>query len=618
VNKSLSHISDLKEKIKDFPKSPGVYLMKDSKGKIIYVGKAKNLKSRVNQYVNFSDKRYQIKFLMERVRQIDFLITASEKEALILENSLIKKHKPRYNVFLKDDKTFIGLKLTVQDDFPRLLETRKYRTDKSKYYGPFTDGYGMRDVKNFIYQNFQLRTCSDHEFNSRERPCLEYQIGRCSAPCVGYVDQKTYAQQTETIHHFLSGKDKELQKSLKSEMKRLSDNEEFEEAGKIKKLLDNIDGLLERQHVAALKSDVMDVIVTKRENKRLGVATLMVRNFQLIDSRYQFFENLGDDDDFLESFILQSYPEGSFIPKTILSDQKMEGQEALIDILSERAGFQVNVENPQRGEKLKLIKLAHENLITHLSKDKSETESFENALEELQDKLHLKNIPVTMECFDISNISGKNAVGSMVRFENGKPDKSFYKKFKIQELDTPDDFAMMHQVLSRRFSKSTDGWEHPHLLVVDGGKGQLSQAIKIVNDLSLKNIDIIGIAKGSGQGARAKGLWEGKKEDEIYLPGRKNPVILKRGSLALQILQNLRDESHRFAITYHRKLREKTMTKSWLDDIPGIGPSKKRALLKEFGSLEKIANASLEELGNIKGVTKELAERIKSPLLQKR
>ena len=606
----------LQEKTKSFPKGPGVYLMKEGSGRIIYVGKASNLRSRVRQYFSGKDSRYQISFLMARVSDIDFLETKTAREALLLENSLIKKHKPRYNVFLKDDKMYQGLKLPVQEKFPRLLTTRKLKKDGSLYFGPFTSSDKLYQVKEFIDQYFQLRTCSDHEFQNRERPCLEYQIKRCSAPCVNYVNQEQYHAQIEQVRLFLEGKNKELKKQVQSKMNKAAETEEFEDAARYRDLLQAMDVILQNQNVTQLSFEFVDVIVFERRDKHMGVAVLMVRNAQLIDSKYYVFQSYEEDSDFLENFITQKYTADSFIPKQIFLGNDLENTDVIEQVLSERAERSVQVLSPKRGDKKKLVDLAFQNLNSHFSKEQQKSEEVSKALQELQDKLHLQNYPHRMECFDISNISGKDAVASMVVSVEGEAHKSDYKKFKIRITDEPNDFLMMTEVLSRRFKKSKAGWVLPDLLVVDGGKGQLSQAVQVLKDLNITGVDIVGIAKGQGQGARAKGLWDEKKEDDIYLVGRKNPVNFKRGSKALMLLQNLRDESHRFAITYHRKLREKRSQASVLDQIPGVGPKIKAALLKTFGSVEGLCQASVDEIQSVKGVSRTVAEMIKklSPL----
>jgi excinuclease ABC subunit C len=599
----------LLQKVQSFPRSPGVYLMKDKQGLIIYVGKAKNLRQRVRQYFSNHDERYQISFLMKRLCEIDFLQTSNEKEALLLENSLIKKHKPKYNIFLKDDKTYLGLKVNVKHKFPRIFPTRHIKKDGSNYYGPFTSADSLRKVKEFIDLYFKLRTCSDHELNNRTRPCLEYQIKRCSAPCVGYVDKTQYLNQIEQVSLFLEGKNSSLQKMVTAQMRTCAENEEFEEAGRLRDLLGNMASVLEEQKVTQLSFDFMDVLAIMRKDEKMGVAVMMIRDAKLIDSRYYVFRSFEEDEEFLNGFMTQYYSNHAFIPKEIIVPLAIEAN-SLEELLKERAGYKVSIRRPMRGEKKDLLTLAQQNLESHFLKKQVSEQRQQEILGDLQIKLHLQQLPARMECYDISNISGKHAVASMVTFVDGQKHKAAYKRFKIKLTDTPNDFAMMKEVLDRRFRKREKSWQWPELVVVDGGKGQLGMALKVLEELNVTGVDVIGIAKGKGDGARAKGIWKDKKNEEVYLPGRKNPVILRDNSPELMLLQNLRDEAHRFAITYHKKIRDKALTKSWLDEIEGIGPQKKQKLIQVFGTPQKVAEASKKELMQVKGVTETLAKVI--------
>ncbi len=563
--------------------------MKDSKGLVIYVGKAKNLKSRVRQYFTGHDKRAQIDFLMARVKEIDFLQTNTETEALLLENSLIKKHKPRYNLFLKDDKTYLGLKLTVQEDFPRLLTTRRVKKDGATYFGPFTSSDSLRQVKEFINKYFLLRTCSDHEFNLRKRPCLEFQIKRCSAPCVDYVTEKEYQKQIDEVLLFLKGKSKDLKKVVKARMHEASKCEQFEEAARLRNLLQSMDLVLEGQNVTQLSFDFVDVIAMQREGNRVGVAVLMVRESKLIDSRYHVFKSLEDDEAFLHNFIVQYYTEKSFIPKEILVATEIKKKKILEDVLCERMGYKVKIRLPKRGEKKSVLNIAKQNLKSHFEKTRKDEGESQKALESLKKKLHLKKIPKRIECYDVSNISGKYAVASLVTFVDGKKKPDAYKKFKIRQLDSPNDYAMLKEVFERRFKRKEKGWAYPDLVLVDGGKGQLAQVKKVFEELDIQGIDYISIAKGAlssrsslnvipakagiqkgikrldpclrrddnnGIIRQTVGRGKGVIEDVVYLPNRKNPVKFKPGSKELFLLQRIRDEAHRFAIMYHRKLRD--------------------------------------------------------------
>lgn len=609
-------MDQLKQNILDqvmhFPSSPGVYLMKDKDLKIIYVGKAKNLRARVRQYFGQNDTRYQVQFLMERVSQIDFLVTTNEKEALLLENSLIKKHKPRYNVFLKDDKTYQGLKITITHKYPQLLTSRKIKKDGAHYFGPFTSSDSLYKVKEFIDQHFQLRTCSDFEFSQRTRPCLEYQIKRCSAPCVGYVDAEQYKNQIQDVEFFLNGRSKHLQKLIEQRMILAAGEERFEDAARHRDLLQSMSQILEGQQVAQLAFDFIDVIALTRDATRIGVAVLMVRDNQLIDSKYRVFESMESNEEFLENFIIQYYNAESYIPKQIVANTELHDVSVVKAVLAERAGRTVDVSLAKRGDKMKLMELALENLKTHFHQRELKQKRRIDALEALQKQLGLSRLPDSIECYDISNISGQHAVASMVTFVNGEKFSEGYRKFKIRTVEGPNDFAMLHETLSRRLKRHEGLWRWPDLIVVDGGKGQLNKVLQVLEELNITGIDVISIAKGKGEGARAKGAWQNKKEEEIYLPQRKNPVLLRRGSAELLLLQEIRDESHRFAIQFHRQLRDAAMTSSSLDDIKGLGKKIKQDLLKKFGSLDGLLEASDDELLLVSGVTKSIISQLRT------
>ncbi len=546
-------MSSLPEKISKFPTTPGVYIMKGEGDKIIYVGKAKNLRTRVRQYFGDHDGRYQVSFLMKRVHDIDILITHTEKEALLLENSLIKKHKPRYNIFLKDDKSYVSLKLTTHHPFPSLTVTRKIRKDGSLYFGPYSSAMACRETVDFIYRHFRLRTCSDRELMNRSRPCLEYQIQRCTAPCVNYITQDQYADQVEQVRLFLSGKNEDLMQKIKLSIKEFSQKEAFEEAARLRDLLMSIEETLEKQRVVRHGGLHQDLIAFHREGKKVALALLTVRDGTLIDSRTFVLDSLEEDALMLEHFLSQYYLGEVFIPDEILVSLPLDDTHALTDLLTDKRGKKVGLRMPQKGDKKELLDLAYQNAKSHFVRSVQKEVQVQEALDLLKQRLELPQVLHRIECYDISNISGKMATGSRVTFIDGVPDKKFYRHYKIRLKSEPDDYAMMREVLTRRFQSEDP---HPDLLIVDGGKGQLKVALQVLQEASLSSIPVMGVAKGSGQGARAKGLWEGKKEEEIYLPHRKNAVIFKKGSPELMLLQRIRDEAHRFALKYHRKLRD--------------------------------------------------------------
>ncbi|MDO8518641.1 MAG: excinuclease ABC subunit UvrC [Deltaproteobacteria bacterium] len=580
---------ELKAKIEEFPNSPGVYLMKDAQGKVIYVGKAVNLKARVKSY--FSKEallRYQIQFLMKRVEAIDTLLCGTEKEALLLENSLIKKHRPRYNVSLKDDKTYVSLKLSLNHPFPALTVTRKIKKDGAAYFGPYSSAAAVRSTVDFIYRNFQLRTCSDSEIKNRARPCLEYQIHRCQAPCVGYIGQKDYAGLIARVKLFLEGKDLELIREVGKKMQKASEAEHFEEAAKLRDLLNNIQETLEKQRVVRHTGRHRDVVFLHRPGKKGIAAFLHYREGVLVDSRYFLVDGLEEDSELMEKIVSGHYLGPAFIPDEIIVSVPFEGVKALEELLGERKGKKVSILATQKGEKKEALELAARNASAQYDRLIKKEFQVAETLEALQAALGLPQAPHRIECYDVSNPSGKKATASRVVFIDGTPNKNEYRHYRIRMEEEPNDYAMMKEVLGRRFKGNKKDIEKSPLppffkggkfqrgvsreelstppfekggwggilVVIDGGKGQLNAALEVLKEAGLEAIPVIGIAKGHGPGARAKGLWKEKKEEEIWLPGRKNPLILRRGSPELMLLQRVRDEAHRLAIKYHRKLRD--------------------------------------------------------------
>lgn len=550
---------ELSEKIRCFPAKPGVYWMKDGRERVLYVGKAKNLRARVKAYFGRETKeRYQIAFLMKRTVDIEFLVTDTEKEALLLENTLIKKHNPRYNVFLKDDKNYTSLKINVGHEFPGLFVTRTVTKDGSLYFGPFSSGLALRETVDLLTRHFQLRTCSDHEFANRSRPCLEYQIGRCSAPCVGKISPETYRGRIESARLFLQGSQKELIHKLKSEMKMASENLQYESAARFRDLIRHCEMTLEKQKVVRHDGKDYDAIGFSESEGRLVFCVLQVRGGSLIDRQHFIFAKallLGED--FLSQFLLQFYRLLIDLPPEILIPKTVRDAKTISEILEERGGHRVRIHRPLRGPKKKMSELAKANAAEWA---KTKIDRFENVVAPLQKKLRLVVLPERIECVDISNLQGGNAVGSIVAFEDGKPLKSHYRKFKIRQTEGPNDYAMMHEVLHRRFRRALqpadlsekEKWAPPDLLLVDGGKGQLQIALKVLTDLGLHNQGVVAIAKPHGL----------EKSDKIFLPGRKNPLPLKPDSPELLYLMRIRDEAHRFGLAYHRNLRSRKSLKT--------------------------------------------------------
>jgi len=545
---------DLATKVKSFPASPGVYLMKDSLGRIIYVGKALDLKKRVASYLGDRDKRYQVGFLMKRVADIDCLVTDNEKEALLLENTLIKKHRPRYNLQLKDDKSYVSIKLSLKDRFPRIYLTRQIKKDGSVYFGPYASAAAARETVEFIERYFRLRTCSDHELANRVRPCLQHQIHRCDAPCVGFIDPASYGALVHQVKIFLQGKKQDLVKILEGQMREQSGREEFEKAAVTRDLIGSIQETLEKQNVARHHWIDQDVVGFYREGERITFCLLMIREGKVWETRLFHLTGHDEDEEILESFLVQFYSEDRFVPDEVLVPGPFPSQDSLIQILAERKETKVEILIPQRGDRSDLVELAFKNAREGFQSRSKKVEEVREVLGRLQDMLHLQNIPRRMECFDISNIGGKEAVGSLVAFVDGTPYKDGYRRFKIKTVDQADDFGMMKEVLRRRLThiESADTkWERPDLIVIDGGKGQLNAVIAVMNELNVTGIDLISLAKER----------EGENQDKVFLPGRKNPVLLGRHSSLLHLLMHIRDEAHRFAISYHRRLRAKAFFK---------------------------------------------------------
>lgn len=545
---------DLATKVKSFPTSPGVYLMKDSLGRIIYVGKALDLKKRVSSYLGDRDKRYQVGFLMKRVADIDCLVTDNEKEALLLENTLIKKHRPRYNLQLKDDKSYVSIKLSLKDRFPRIYLTRQIKKDGSVYFGPYASAAAARETVEFIERYFRLRTCSDHELANRVRPCLQHQIHRCDAPCVGFIDETSYGALVHQVKIFLQGKKQDLAKILEGQMREQSEREEFEKAATTRDLIGSIQETLEKQNVARHHWIDQDVVGFYREGERITFCLLMIREGKVWETRLFHLTGHDDDEEILESFLVQFYSEDRFVPDEVLVPGPFPSQDSLLQILGERKEARVEILIPQRGDRSDLVALAFKNAREGFQSRSKKVEEVREVLGRLQDMLHLQNIPRRMECFDISNIGGQSAVGSLVAFVDGTPYKDGYRRFKIKTVDQADDFGMMREVLRRRLihiQSADTQWEKPDLIVIDGGKGQLNAVMAVINELNVTGIDLISLAKEK----------EGESQDKVFLPGRKNPVLLGRHSSLLHLLMHIRDEAHRFAISYHRKLRAKAFFK---------------------------------------------------------
>jgi excinuclease ABC subunit C len=598
------------EKINLFPTLPGVYLMKDEHGKVIYVGKAKNLRQRVKQYfVSGRDGRLMVPYLVAKIDTIDTIVVSSEKEALLLENNLIKQHKPRYNALLKDDKSYIALKISYEDQWPtvKLVRYRGTPEPDGLYFGPYTSAQAARQTLDLLNRLFPLRQCSDQELARRVRPCILYQMKRCAGPCVQKCTEEEYQHHLDRTIKFLRGQDREVLKDLYDEMKRLSEELEFEKAAQILRTIHHIEKTIESQHVDRPLGHDVDSIGIFRHGEDVILVQLLFRGGRLVGTRHFDFSNIAEDDpELLSSFLLQHYEGPIEIPPEILVPVILSDRTSVEEILSGRQKRKVALHMPQRGEKKALLMMAQANAEALFKSQKDEEVLREKTLMDMQERLHLSRYPSRIECFDNSNIAGSEPVSSLVAFTDGLKDSKRYRLYRLKIGTKPDDYASMHEVLLRRYKRAKEENDLPDLVIVDGGKGQLNIALKVFEELNVTGFDVIGLAKQ--QGRHDKGMTE----EQIFLPNQKNPVMLKRNSPVLFLLQKIRDEAHRVAITFHRKRRSKQTVRSALDDIPGIGPAKRKALLTHFGSLKKIELATLEELQQVKGISRANIEAIQA------
>jgi excinuclease ABC subunit C len=604
--------AEFERKLDAIPAEPGVYLLRDKAGKVLYVGKAKSLRSRVRAYFREGgDGRFQVRFLMKKVRDFDTLVTATEKEALILENNLIKQYHPRYNIRLKDDKSYLSAKIT-NHPWPRIMVTRKIVKDGGKYFGPFGSAEGLRETIDVIRKVFPLRTCSDAVFRNRTRPCLEYQIKRCMGPCCLPVDRQEYERHLKAAQMLLEGRDLELLRELREQMQSHAARLEFEQAAKIRDRVRAIEKTVERQTVLHHWGIDQDVFGLYREGGSIEAIVLMVRGGKLTSTQSWSFQDLEfADQDVLADLLTQYYSGARNIPDEIILPVELEDAEVRAELLSERRGRKVVLLVPQRGEKARLLAMANENARQSFASRRENDNRRERMLEDLRAKLHLRNTPKRIECYDISNLQGTMVVGSQVTFDEGEPRKELYRRYRIKGFQGQDDFASMYEVLRRRLERAVRENEFPDLWVIDGGKGQLNVACAALKEFNLmEQIDVVSLAKQHVFGDR-RAREVTKSEERVFLPNRKDPIVLPKHSTALFLLVRIRDEAHRFAITYNRELRRRARLRSALDDIEGIGPVRRRALLNHFGSLKKIREATVEEIAAVKGMNRELAGEIR-------
>ena len=607
------------------PRQPGVYLMRDHEDQVIYVGKAKNLFSRVRSYFTRSgDERAFVAGLAHQVGDVETMVTRNEKEALLLENTLIKKYRPRHNVMLRDDKNYLVLRLDPGARFPRLEVTRRINDDGARYFGPYHSATSCRQTLRLVNRHFQLRTCRDRTLDSRKRPCLQYQIGRCPAPCVFEVDPEEYARHVRDVTLFLRGKGADLITDLQQRMQAAARALEFEMAARIRDQISALRAALQQQQVVSEDMADQDVFGYFREGDDVDLVVLMMRKGKLVGRRpFSLSGQEFPDEEVLSALVSRYYDRGEQVPAQVLVPLALEDAEAKRQWLSELRDSAVKILVPRRGARRRLLDLAQKNARSNFETRRHRDADREEALAKLQRRLRLGSFPRTIECYDISQFHGEEVVASMVVLKNGEPLRSGYRRFKVRGK-RKDDFAAMYEVLSRRLRRAREGsqgWELPDLLVVDGGKAQLSMALAALRDVGLPEQathepGVVALAKeralgepssqGEGHGAK-----DGEsKPDRVFLPHVKDPILLRPNTAELFLLSRIRDEAHRFAITYHKSLRKRKKLRSGLEDIPGIGPVRRKALLRTLGSLKRIRAASRQELRAVPGMSSRAAEAV--------
>ena len=594
------------QQLKALPAKPGIYIFKDKEGKIIYVGKANNLNSRVRSYFGApSSLSAKVQKLVSKIRDFEFIVTNSEQEALILECNMIKKYTPYYNINLKDNKTFPYLKININDAWPGVYITRRVQKDGAKYFGPFASPGSVRKTLRLIEKIFPFRSCNKQIEGKDKRPCLDYYIHRCLGPCVGAVENQEYRDLINEVILFLQGKQEIILRELNVRMKAAVTQLHFERAALLRDQIKAIEAVIEGQRIATKLQGEKDVIGLAQNKEQAYVEIFSIRNSKLIGQDHFVMEGTQGESpgQILTSFVKQYYASASHIPPLVLLQHPVDEPTVLSEWLGQQRGGRVELQVPQRGAKRKLVDTATENAAQRLALAQAKemkTEVITSGLRELKQKLQLPKMPRRIECYDVSNIQGALAVSSMVVLEKGRPKPAHYRRFRIKTVAGADDYAMIQETLRRRFKRGLAGgstWALiPDLVLIDGGKGQLNAALELRRELGLDSVPMASLAK---------------ENEEVFIPGDRKPVFIAKNSPALHILQRARDEAHRFAISYHRRLRSKESITSALDYISGIGPRRKKALLKKFGSLEAIRDASLEELSQTEGITPALARKVK-------
>jgi len=598
----------LVQKIQSLPKKSGVYVMRNKEGQVIYVGKAKNLKNRVSSYFQKTQKTEKVASMVSHIFDLDYFVTLSELDALALEATLIKKYQPHYNILLKDGKAFAYIKVNLNEDYPKFEITRKLKKDKCRYFGPYISGISVHEVLKILNLAFPLKICSKNLKKVQKRECLNYSLGLCSAPCTRKINRDDYHKIIKKAMDFLNGKDDEVEKILQEKMQTNANLENFEQAMLFRDRLKMLEKMKQRVIASVPKCFECDVFAYKSDGLMGAISMLVLRGGKILGvQNFAVVNPTLDANDVISTFMTQYYDKNK-IPSLVLVDEEFSYSESMFDYLKQRReGGAFAIEIPKKSYKKRLVQMALENaenfIANSLSKDRQKFANSVGACQMLQNSLGLSRYPKRMECYDISNISGTNSVASMVVFENGEPDKKSYRKFKIKTVEGPNDFASMFETLSRRFERIVNDdqtfGQKPDLIVIDGGKGQLKMAYEAMKAFNIENVEMISLAK---------------RFEEVYLPNNPKPIILARNSAGLKLLQRLRDEAHRFAITFHRSLRTKAATSSKLDGIKGLGESGKKNLLKKFKTIENIKNASSEELCQIPRITPEIAKLIKDKL----
>jgi len=596
----------LEELLKSLPRKPGVYLFKDIQDHVLYIGKASNLNHRVRSYFSSPlSPSPKLQRLTNKISDFEFIVTDSEQEALILECNLIKRYRPRYNIRLKDDKAFPYLKINLSEEWPRVSITRRLEEDGSRYFGPFASAGSVRQTLKLIKKIFPFRSCNKAITGNDNRPCLNYYIHRCLGPCIGVVTKEEYAEVINQVILFLEGKRELVLRKLKGKMAAASSQFHFEKAALLRDQIQAVERVIEGQKIATTVKGEQDVIALAQIKDQACVEIFFIRNSKLIGREHFLMEGIQEEkpSQIITSFVKQYYVSASFIPPLILLQYPVDDVAVITEWLKAKRKRKVSLQVPKRGAKKQLVDMVAQNANQSLELAKvkqTAPESITSSLEELKGRLQLPQTPLRIECYDISNIQGSLAVGSMVIFDKGLPKPAQYRRFRIKTVVGVNDYAMMQEVIRRRFkrSMSTEGtWSIiPDLILIDGGKGQLNATLEVLRQLEMKTIPTASLAK---------------QREEVFLPNKSEPVDIPQNSPALHLLQRIRDEAHRFALGYHQRLRHKEGIMSILDSIPGIGPKRKKALLRKFGSIQTIKQASLDELAKTSGITLTLAHRIK-------